>query len=274
MYRRDFILYYVYIISMDILQKEVNRFGVENTLRQLKDYHSSLRVKKTKQFRFLNRQTMKFGMQFDVAATINRRKFHLSDKLDKHLVRLNKHYQRNPTDNMRSYIKSKIMPEYIQNDTPVISKLLNSVYNRVGGAEVGGAEVAVNFIRASNEIYDIFHTNPDVIRSSVALADSFFTMKGIATSSDKTLMAGALLLQLVLMGARSTPEGFGADNLVVDIKKEKGKQKQAAQQAAAKKAAQQAAKPKVVQPVTPKELTADEKAMNALQELNFSDEEW
>lgn len=254
---------------MDILQKEVNRFGVENTLRQLKDYHSSLRVKNTKQFRFLNRQTMKFGMHSDVAATINRRKFHLSDKLDKHLVRLNKHSQRNPNDNMRSYIKSKIMPEYIQNDIPVISKLLNSVYRR--GSD---ADSAVNFIRASNEIYDIFHTNPDVVQSSVALADSFFTMKGIATSSDKTLMAGALLLQLVLMGARSTPEGFGADNLVVDIKKEKGKQKQAAQQAAAKKAAQQAAKPKVVQPVTPKELTADEKAMNALQELNFSDEEW
>ena len=95
---------------MDFLQKEVNRFGVNATLRQLKDYHSSLRVKKPQQLRFLNKQTMRFGMYSNIAGTITRRKPHLSKKLDQHLVRLIKHYQRNPRDNMRTYTAKNIMP--------------------------------------------------------------------------------------------------------------------------------------------------------------------
>ena len=205
---------------MDFLQKEVNRFGVNATLRQLKDYHSSLRVKKPQQLRFLNKQTMRFGMYSNIAGTITRRKPHLSKKLDQHLVRLIKHYQRNPRDNMRTYTAKNIMPEYIPNEKAVINRLLNSVYRRDCDANC-----AVQFVLNSNEIYDLFHTDPNVMQSSIALADSFFKSKGIATSSEGTLMAGALLLQLIMMGARLTQQGYGGHNLIVEIKKEKGKQK-------------------------------------------------
>ena len=110
---------------MDILRKEVNRFGVENTLRQLKDYHSSLRVKKTKQLRFLNRQTMKFGTLSSVAATITRRKTHMSRDLDRYMVKLNRDSQRNPDTNIQSHIKKNFMNNYTKE---VVNNLMKSVY--------------------------------------------------------------------------------------------------------------------------------------------------
>jgi len=256
---------------MDFLQKEVNRFGVKDTLCQLKDYHSSLRVKKPRHLRLLNKQTMRFGMYSNITGTITRRKPHLSKKLDQHLVRLIKHQQRNPRDNMRTYTAKNIMPEYIPNEKAVVNRLLNSVYKRDCDANC-----AVQFIMNSNEIYDLFHTDPNVMQASIALADSFFKSKGVATSSEGTLMAGALLLQLIMMGARLTQQGYGGHNLIVEIKKEKGKQKQLKKPKSKSSDKKEKIELKALKDRI-EEINSDEEAKNALLGLDLdldSDESW
>lgn len=272
-YRKKWGIFFISRILniMDLLRKEVNRFGVNATLRQLKNYHSSLRVKKTNQLRFLNKQTMKFGMYSNIAGTITRRKPHLSKKIDQHLMRLIKHQQRNPRDNMRTFTAKNIMPEYIANDKAVINKLLNSVYRRDCDANC-----AVQFILNSNEIYDLFHTDPNVMQASIALADSFFKSKGVATSSEGTLMAGALLLQLIMMGARLTQQGYGGHNLIIDIKKAKGKQKQLKKPKSKSSDKQEKIELKALEDRI-EEINSDEKAKNALLGLDLdigSDESW
>ena len=210
-----------------ILRNEVSKSGVSKTLKQLSRFYTSLsasqKSKYYKKYKNLNKLVLKFGSKtksmVEVEKKIIRRKPHLAKLLNKQLDVLIKHNQRNPRDNIRTYMSKNIMKDYIQ-DKAITNRLLNVSYGRECNADC-----AVNFILNSNQIYDLFHTDPSVMQASVALADAFFKSKNLATSSENTLMAGALLLQLILMGARTTQRGYGGDNLVVEIKKQKGKEK-------------------------------------------------
>jgi hypothetical protein len=111
------------------------------------------------------------------------------------------------------------------------------------------------------------------MQASIALADSFFKSKGVATSSEGTLMAGALLLQLIMMGARLTQQGYGGHNLIVDIKKAKGKQKQLKKPKSKSSDKAEQIELKALEDRIG-EMSSDEKARIALSKLDFSDDSW
>tara|TARA_Y100000389_G_scaffold66985_1_gene63207 strand:+ start:512 stop:1021 length:510 start_codon:yes stop_codon:yes gene_type:complete len=122
-----------------------------------------------------------------------------------------------------------IVRDYIKNDSSgLASKLMSAVYGNSRDCDATRLE---SFIIQKNEVYDICSSDIQVIQQSVDTTIEFLVSKNIAVSSHFSVIAGAMLIQLVLSGARGSARGFGCgSNIIQSIKEEKGREKTLIQQ--------------------------------------------
>ena len=154
----------------------------------------------------------------------------MTTRRNNHIKLINKHLsvisKRDKKDNIRGWMKRNIIRDYIKNDSTNFStKILGAVYGTSRDCEAMRLE---NFIMHKNMVYDICHTDVDIVRQSVGMSIEYMETMNLAVSSVPHIMCGALTIQLVLMGARGSPTGFGSGtNMIQSIKVQKGKEKSA-----------------------------------------------
>lgn len=149
--------------------------------------------------------------------------------INRHISVITKRDQRTKKDNIRNWMSRNIVRDYIKNDSSgLASKLMSAVYGNSRDCDATRLE---SFIIQKNEVYDICSSDIQVIQQSVDTTIEFLVSKNIAVSSHFSVIAGAMLIQLVLSGARGSVRGFGCgSNIIQSIKEEKGREKTLIQQ--------------------------------------------
>lgn len=149
--------------------------------------------------------------------------------INRHISVITKRDQRTKKDNIRNWMSRNIVRDYIKNDSSgLASKLMSAVYGNSRDCDATRLE---SFIIQKNEVYDICSSDIQVIQQSVDTTIEFLVSKNIAVSSHFSVIAGAMLIQLVLSGARGSARGFGCgSNIIQSIKEEKGREKTLIQQ--------------------------------------------
>ena len=149
--------------------------------------------------------------------------------INRHISVITKRDQRTKKDNIRNWMSRNIVRDYIKNDSSgLASKLMSAVYGNSRDCDATRLE---SFIIQKNEVYDICSSDIQVIQQSVNTTIEFLVSKNIAVSSHFSVIAGAMLIQLVLSGARGSTRGFGCgSNIIQSIKEEKGREKTLIQQ--------------------------------------------
>mgnify|MGYP006136127135 FL=1 len=149
--------------------------------------------------------------------------------INRHISVITKRDQRTKKDNIRNWMSRNIVRDYIKNDSSgLASKLMSAVYGNSRDCDATRLE---SFIIQKNEVYDICSSDIQVIQQSVNTTIEFLVSKNIAVSSHFSVIAGAMLIQLVLSGARGSARGFGCgSNIIQSIKEEKGREKTLIQQ--------------------------------------------
>ena len=149
--------------------------------------------------------------------------------INRHISVITKRDQRTKKDNIRNWMSRNIVRDYIKNDSSgLASKLMSAVYGNSRDCDATRLE---SFIIQKNEVYDICSSDIQVIQQSVDTTIEFLVSKNIAVSSHFSVIAGAMLIQLVLSGARGSARGFGCgNNIIQSIKEEKGREKTLIQQ--------------------------------------------
>ena len=149
--------------------------------------------------------------------------------INRHISVITKRDQRTKKDNIRNWMSRNIVRDYIKNDSSgLASKLMSAVYGNSRDCDATRLE---SFIIQKNEVYDICNSDIQVIQQSVDTTIEFLVSKNIAVSSHFSVIAGAMLIQLVLSGARGSARGFGCgNNIIQSIKEEKGREKTLIQQ--------------------------------------------
>jgi|MEHZ01.4.fsa_nt_MEHZ011228385.1_1 hypothetical protein len=149
--------------------------------------------------------------------------------INRHISVITKRDQRTKKDNIRNWMSRNIVRDYIKNDSSgLASKLMSAVYGNSRDCDATRLE---SFIIQKNEVYDICSSDIQVIQQSVNTTIEFLVSKNIAVSSHFSVIAGAMLIQLVLSGARGSARGFGCgNNIIQSIKEEKGREKTLIQQ--------------------------------------------
>ena len=149
--------------------------------------------------------------------------------INRHISVITKRDQRTKKDNIRSWMSRNIVRDYIKNDSSgLATRLLSAVYGNSRDCDATRLE---SFITQKNEVYDICSSDIQVIQQSVNTAIEYLASKNIAVSSHFSVIAGALLIQLVLTGARGSARGFGCgENIIQSIKTQKGREKTTIQQ--------------------------------------------
>ena len=149
--------------------------------------------------------------------------------INRHISVITKRDQRTKKDNIRNWMSRNIVRDYIKNDSSgLASKLMSAVYGNSRDCDATRLE---SFIIQKNEVYDICSSDIQVIQQSANTTIEFLVSKNIAVSSHFSVIAGAMLIQLVLSGARGSTRGFGCgSNIIQSIKEEKGREKTLIQQ--------------------------------------------
>ena len=149
--------------------------------------------------------------------------------INRHISVITKRDQRTKKDNIRNWMSRNIVRDYIKNDSSgLASKLMSAVYGNSRDCDATRLE---SFIIQKNEVYDICSSDIQVIQQSVDTTIEFLVSKNIAVSTHFSVIAGAMLIQLVLSGARGSARGFGCgNNIIQSIKEEKGREKTLIQQ--------------------------------------------
>jgi hypothetical protein len=149
--------------------------------------------------------------------------------INRHISVITKRDQRTKKDNIRNWMSRNIVRDYIKNDSSgLASKLMSAVYGNSRDCDATRLE---SFIIQKNEVYDICNSDIQVIQQSVDTTIEFLVSKNIAVSSHFSVIAGAMLIQLVLSGARGSARGFGCgNNIIQSIKEEKAREKTLIQQ--------------------------------------------
>ena len=149
--------------------------------------------------------------------------------INRHISVITKRDQRTKKDNIRNWMSRNIVRDYIKNDSSgLASKLMSAVYGNSRDCDATRLE---SFIIQKNEVYDICSSDIQVIQQSVNTTIEFLVSKNIAVSSHFSVIAGAMLIQLVLSGARGSTRGFGCgSNIIQSIKEEKGRERTLIQQ--------------------------------------------
>ena len=149
--------------------------------------------------------------------------------INRHISVITKRDQRTKKDNIRNWMSRNIVRDYIKNDSSgLASKLMSAVYGNSRDCDATRLE---SFIIQKNEVYDICSSDIQVIQQSVDTTIEFLVSKNIAVSTHFSVIAGAMLIQLVLSGARGSVRGFGCgSNIIQSIKEEKGREKTLIQQ--------------------------------------------
>lgn len=149
--------------------------------------------------------------------------------INRHISVITKRDQRTKKDNIRNWMSRNIVRDYIKNDSSgLASKLMSAVYGNSRDCDATRLE---SFIIQKNEVYDICSSDIQVIQQSVNTAIEYLVSKNVAVSSHFSVIAGAMLIQLVLSGARGSARGFGCGtNIIQNIKEEKGREKTLVQQ--------------------------------------------
>ena len=149
--------------------------------------------------------------------------------INRHISVITKRDQRTKKDNIRNWMSRNIVRDYIKNDSSgLAAKLMSAVYGNSRDCDATRLE---SFIIQKNEVYDICSSDIQVIQQSVNTAIEYLDSKNIAVSSHFSVIAGAMLIQLVLSGARGSARGFGCGtNIIQNIKEEKGREKTLIQQ--------------------------------------------
>ena len=149
--------------------------------------------------------------------------------INRHISVITKRDQRTKKDNIRSWMSRNIVRDYIKNDSSgLATRLLSAVYGNSRDCDATRLE---SFITQKNEVYDICSSDIQVIQQSVNTAIEYLVSKNVAVSSHFSVIAGAMLIQLVLSGARGSARGFGCGtNIIQNIKEEKGREKTLVQQ--------------------------------------------
>ena len=144
--------------------------------------------------------------------------------INRHISVITKRDQRTKKDNIRNWMSRNIVRDYIKNDSSgLASKLMSAVYGNSRDCDATRLE---SFIIQKNEVYDICSSDIQVIQQSVDTTIEFLVSKNIAVSTHFSVIAGAMLIQLVLSGARGSARGFGCgNNIIQSIKEEKGREK-------------------------------------------------
>jgi len=178
----------------------------------------------------------------------------------------------------RTWISKQVFGEYklTQRDG---SRILSALYGQHRDCD---ASSLINHVQTQDTVFDIF--GKDDLENSLITTEAFLEAKNMRGFNVPFLVGTALYFQLVLMGARHTPMGWGGNDLItaMKVKKATAKAAKAAAEERSRILAEKANLKKAEQEksVTEADTTTDDdeiaKAMAAISLIRgeWADEEW
>ena len=121
----------------------------------------------------------------------------------------------------RTWISKQVFGEYklTQRDG---SRILSALYGQHRDCD---ASSLINHIQNQDTIFDVF--GKDDLENSLIVTEAFLEAKNMRGFTVPFLVGTALYFQLVLMGARHTPMGFGGNDFITATKVKKATAKAA-----------------------------------------------